>query len=413
MVLPKGILSTWKKEFQTWQVEDIPLYDLYTVSADSRPQQLAVLKQWMDNKSILFLGYKQLSNIVCDKSNNNATISCQEILLKVPSLLILDEGHTPRNENTEMVQSLAKIQTPRKVVLSGTLYQNHVREVFNVLNLVRPKFLNMGTSKPIVRRIQSRIHMPGLKRFDDLVENILQKDPDFKRKVAVIHDLREMTSKILHYYREDFLDELPGLVDFTVLLKLTPRQKHELKIVKMTHIKFKKSSVGSAVYMHPNLKPIAENNDEKSTYDHVKMDEFIKDLDVGEGVKSKFFRNMLNLCESAGEKLLVFSQYLLPLKYLERLAMKWKGWSLGKEIFVISGESSAEQREFSMEMFNNSPEAKVLFGSIRACSEGISLVGASRVIILDVHLNPSVTRQAIGRAFRPGQKKKVLKYFLF
>uniref|UniRef100_A0A453LDN6 SNF2 N-terminal domain-containing protein n=1 Tax=Aegilops tauschii subsp. strangulata TaxID=200361 RepID=A0A453LDN6_AEGTS len=29
VVLPKGILGTWKREFQRWQVEDILLYDLY------------------------------------------------------------------------------------------------------------------------------------------------------------------------------------------------------------------------------------------------------------------------------------------------------------------------------------------------------------------------------------------------
>ncbi|CAI8599946.1 unnamed protein product [Vicia faba] len=225
VVLPKGILSTWKKEFQRWQVEDVPLYDFYTVMAESRSQQLEVLKQWVDHKN---------------------------------------EGHTPRNENTDMVQSLAKVQTPSKVVLSGTLYQNHVKEVFNVLNLVRPKFKSMETSKPIVRRIKSRIHIPGVSDFCDLVENTLQKDPDFKRKVDVIHDLREMTSKVLHYYKGDFLDELPGLVDFTVVLKLTPRQMHELDKVKGISGKFKMSSVGSAVYLHQKLKPIAEKWCEKS-----------------------------------------------------------------------------------------------------------------------------------------------------
>jgi DNA repair and recombination RAD54-like protein len=415
VVLPKGILSTWKKEFQTWQVEDVPLYDLYTVKADSRSQQLEVLKQWVENKSILFLGYQQFSSIICDDSNSNATLSCQDILLKVPSLLILDEGHTPRNESTDIVQSLAKVQTPRKVVLSGTLYQNHVKEVFNVLNLVRPKFLKMETSKHIARRIQSRIHLSGVNNFYELVEKTLQKDPDFKRKVAVIHDLREMTSKVLHYYKGDFLDELPGLVDFTVVLKLTPRQKHDIEEVKRKkYSKFKMSSVGCAVYLHPKLTPIAEKYDEKSKskYDDIIMDDLITNHNVRDGVKSKFFCNMLNLCESAGEKLLVFSQYLLPLKYLEKLAMKWKGWSLDKEIFVISGDSTTEQRECSMETFNNSPDAKIFFGSIKACGEGISFVGASRIIILDVHLNPSVTRQAIGRAFRPGQKKKVYVYRL-
>ncbi|XP_015570930.2 protein CHROMATIN REMODELING 35 [Ricinus communis] len=416
VILPKGILATWKKEFLTWQVENIPLYDFYSVKADSRLQQLEILKQWVEQKSILFLGYKQFSSIVCDDANNKVAANCQEILLKRPTILILDEGHTPRNENTDVLQSLAKVQTPRKVVLSGTLYQNHVKEVFNILNLVRPKFLRLDTSRAIVKRIMSKVHIQGVKKhlktgetvFYDLVEHTIQKDHDFKRKVTVIQDLREMTSKVLHYYKGDFLDELPGLVDFTVVLKLSLKQKHEVQNLKKLARKFKRSSVGSAVYLHPKLNSVTEN----SALTDDKMDEFLEKLDVRDGAKAKFFLNMLNLCALAGEKLLVFSQYLPPLKFLERLVVKVKGWVLGREIFVISGESSSDQREWSMERFNNSTDAKVFFGSIKACGEGISLVGASRIIILDVHLNPSVTRQAIGRAFRPGQTKKVYAYRL-
>ncbi|KAK6240892.1 SNF2 [Theobroma cacao] len=417
VVLPKGILATWKKEFETWQVEDIPLLDFYTVKADTRLQQLDVLKKWVECKSILFLGYKQFSTIICDGGFSQTSISCQEILLRAPSILILDEGHTPRNENTDVLQSLAKVQTARKVVLSGTLYQNHVKEVFNILNLVRPKFLRLDTSKSVIKKIMSKVHISGVRKqlkagadaaFYDLVEHTLQKDENFERKVSVIHDLREMTSKVLHYYKGDFLDELPGLVDFTVVLGLSPRQKDEVQKLKRFQRKFKISSVGSAVYLHPKLNSFSEN----SVMTDDKMDDLLDKLDVKEGVKAKFFLNMINLCESAGEKLLVFSQYLIPLKFLERLCVKMKGWHPGIEIFSISGESSSDHRELSMERFNNSPDAKVFFGSIKACGEGISLVGASRVIILDVHLNPSVTRQAVGRAFRPGQKKKVYAYRL-
>ncbi|ONH91042.1 hypothetical protein PRUPE_8G090000 [Prunus persica] len=417
IVLPKGILDTWKKEFKIWQVEDIPLYDFYESKADNRSQQLEVLKQWVEQKSILFLGYKQFSSIVCDRETSKISAMCQEILLKAPSILILDEGHTPRNDNTDVFQSLTKLQTPRKVVLSGTIFQNHVNEVFNLLNLVRPKFLRSETSRPIIKRIMSRVHISGVRKqfkagsesaFYELVEHTLQKDNDFRRKVTVIHELREMTSKVLHYYRGDSLDELPGLVDFTVLLNLTTRQKHETEKLKKFARKFKQSSVGSAVYLHPKLYSFSW----KPTDPDDKVDELLDKMDVKDGVKARFFLNLLNLCESAGEKLLVFSQYLLPLKFLERLVAKMKGWSPGREMFMISGESSSEQREWSMDQFNNSSTAKVFFGSIKACGEGISLVGASRVILLDVHLNPSVSRQAIGRAFRPGQKKKVFVYRL-
>ncbi|CAL5377130.1 unnamed protein product [Camellia sinensis] len=427
VVLPRGILATWKKEFLRWQVEDIPLYDFYSVKADNRAQQLEVLKQWADQRSILFLGYKQFSSIVCDNDTNKTAAACQEILLTYPSILILDEGHTPRNENTDVLNSLKKVQTPRKVVLSGTLYQNHVKEVFNIFDLVRPKFLKMDTSRAIMRRILSRV--PSMRRkhmkakgldnvFYESVERALQKDENFKRKVTVIQDLREMTGKVLHFYKGDFLDELPGLVDFTVFLHLSPRQKREVEELKNLVRKFKISSDGSALYVHPQLRSLLKSSPrdtstrEREGLDDARMDQILEKLDIREGVKAKFFLNLLGLCESGDEKLLVFSHYLQPLKFLERLAMKVKGWTLGKEMFVITGDSSSEIREWSMDRFNTSPDARVFFGSVKACGEGISLVGASRIIILDVHLNPSVTRQAIGRAFRPGQEKKVYTYRL-
>ncbi|KAE8655619.1 Detected protein of confused Function [Hibiscus syriacus] len=235
----------------------------------------------------------------------------------------------------------------------------------------------------------SKVHIAGVKKqikagadaaFYDLVEHTLQKDENFERKVSVIHDLREMTSKVLHYYKGDFLDELPGLVDFTFVLSHSPRQKDEVhKLTRSQKRKFKISSVGSVVYLHPKLNSFSENSE--MTDD--RMDDLLDKLDDKDGVKAKFFLNMLNLCESAGI-----------------------------QVFSITGESSSDHREWSMDRFNNSPDAKFFFGSIKACGEGISLVGASRIIILDVHLNPSVIRQAIGRAFRPGQKKKVYAYRL-
>ncbi|XP_065874654.1 protein CHROMATIN REMODELING 35-like [Euphorbia lathyris] len=419
VVLPKGILQTWKNEFLKWQVEEIPLHDFYSSKAENRSQQLSILRKWVMKKSILFLGYKQLSAIVCDSNRSQVADECKDILLKVPTILILDEGHTPRNEETDVLRSLSRVQTPRKVVLSGTLYQNHVKEVFNIVNLVRPQFLKLNTSKMIVNRIMSRVKIArqvkknsksGLHSgFFELIEYTLQKDEDLKRRKAVIEDLREMTSSILHYYKGDFLDELPGVVDFTVVLNLSPKQKDELQMLSKLDV-FKRTSLGSAIYIHPVLKSFSLVS--SATIDGGKIDEILEGLDVKQGVKAKFFLNILGLCESAGEKLLVFSQYIMPLKLLERLSEKVKGWKVGREVFMITGDSNPEEREWCMEQFNSSAKARVFFGSIKACGEGISLVGASRILILDVHLNPSVTRQAIGRAFRPGQRKKVFSYRL-
>ncbi|KAL9689393.1 hypothetical protein QQ045_009778 [Rhodiola kirilowii] len=255
----------------------------------------------------------------------------------------------------------------------------------------------------------------GNSSFYNLVEQTLQSE-DLNIKLHVINDLREMTNNILHYYKGDFLDDLPGLEDFTVKLNLNVRQKNKTKKLKRFTSGFKRSSVGSAIYVHPDLKQYLEhvqrNGTKQASFDDTTIDGLIKEVDIKEGVKATFFLNVLKLCQITDEKLLVFSQYLLPLKFLERLTCNVMNWSLGREIFTITGDSSAEMREMSMKQFNNSANAKVFFGSIKACGEGISLVGASRIIILDVHLNPSVSRQAIGRAFRPGQEKKVYVYRL-
>ncbi|KAF2922514.1 protein CHROMATIN REMODELING 35 isoform X1 [Oryza sativa Japonica Group] len=421
VVLPKGILGTWKREFQRWQVEDIPLYDFYSVKADKRTEQLEVLKSWEARMSILFLGYKQFSRIICGDGDGNIAAACRDRLLMVPNLLILDEGHTPRNRETDVLASLKRVQTPRKVVLSGTLFQNHVSEVFNILDLVRPKFLKMESSRPIARRIMSQVAISGIRSlkgvhdsaFTESVEDTLLNDDNFTRKSHVIRSLRELTKDVLHYYKGDILDELPGLVDFSVFLKLSTKQKEIVHKIE-AYEKFKRSAVGTALYIHPCLSEISEGDaaDRATNLTDATVDSLIESIIIKDGVKAKFFFNILSLANSAGEKLLAFSQYILPMKFLERLLVKRLGWHVGKEIFMISGDTSADDREVAMDQFNNSADAKVLFGSIKACGEGISLVGASRVIILDVHLNPSVTRQAIGRAFRPGQQKKVFVYRL-
>lgn len=423
IVLPKGIIESWKREFTKWAVENIPLYDLYSVKAESRRQQLNVLRTWVEQRSILFLGYQQFAKIICDDSFNTDECSedCKRILLEKPTLLILDEGHTSRNDETNILIALARVKTRRKVVLTGTLFQNNVKEVFNILNLVRPKFLKRH--REIVSRIMSKAEIPSGKHLNQSsIENtffaaveltLMSSTTESSAKASLIKDLREMTCQVLHYHKADFRGLLPGLTEFVVKLNLSLLQRDEVKGLRKMEL-FKQISLGAALYIHPKLKTFLEANPSNGDSNNLlkKLDSLLKKINVKDGVKMKFFLNLIALCESTGEKLLVFSQYIIPLKTLERLASLTKGWRLGKEMFTITGESSSEEREVSMERFNTSSDARVFFGSIKACGEGISLVGASRVLILDVPLNPSVTQQAVARAYRPGQTRRVFAYRL-
>uniref|UniRef100_A0A8R7UKJ7 SNF2 N-terminal domain-containing protein n=1 Tax=Triticum urartu TaxID=4572 RepID=A0A8R7UKJ7_TRIUA len=80
------------------------------------------------------VGYTRFSWII--DSDGGAPLQLHagwDMLLMFRNLLIMDEGHTAQNESTNVLESLRRVHTP--LVLSDTLSQNHVAEVFNILNL--------------------------------------------------------------------------------------------------------------------------------------------------------------------------------------------------------------------------------------------------------------------------------------
>ena len=136
-------------------------------------------------------------------------------------------------------------------------------------------------------------------------------------------------------------------------------------------------------------------------------------LDPEVGAKTKFIMALIQFSRAMNEKVLIFSQYICPLQLIKDQLKANLDWHEGKEVLQMQGRQDQLQRQSILNIFNNpNSEAKVLLAATKCCSEGISLVGASRVVLLDVVWNPSVERQAISRAYRLGQKKVVYTYHL-
>ena len=101
-------------------------------------------------------------------------------------------------------------------------------------------------------------------------------------------------------------------------------------------------------------------------------------VDPNNGVKTKFVLDILSLCETNKEKILVSSQQLPPLTLLEKMLVVKKNWSKGSEILRLDGNTHVELRENIVEQFNQALDSKVLFASIRACGEGNCLTCANQ-----------------------------------
>ena len=112
---------------------------------------------------------------------------------------------------------------------------------------------------------------------------------------------------------------------------------------------------------------------------------------------------MLEEIISENHKELIFSQFVKLLKIIQDyLNLKEYNYS------YIDG--SIKHRERVIKDFQEKEDNKIFLLSLKAGGVGINLTSADYVIIFDPWWNPAMENQAIDRAHRIGQTKKVIIY---
>lgn len=113
---------------------------------------------------------------------------------------------------------------------------------------------------------------------------------------------------------------------------------------------------------------------------------------------------MLPKLQERGHRVLIFSQFLHSLTVLEDFLT-----GLGLEHLRIDGSLSALEKQRRIDAYNaDDSSVFAMLLSTRAGGVGINLYTADTVIIYDPDFNPHQDLQALSRAHRIGQKKKVL-----
>jgi SNF2 family DNA or RNA helicase len=102
----------------------------------------------------------------------------------------------------------------------------------------------------------------------------------------------------------------------------------------------------------------------------------------------------------SGQKVIVFSYFRSIIEQVMQ--------ALGERaIGPITGSVSSTQRQNIVDQFQNSPNPLVLVGQIQAAGTGLNIQAASVVILCEPQIKPSLEVQAIARAHRMGQVRKV------
>ncbi|PWA77028.1 SNF2 domain-containing protein CLASSY 1 [Artemisia annua] len=445
VLAPKTTLYTWYKEIIKWQIP-IPVYQIHGGQtyreevlrnklklAPGLPRNqdvmhvldcLEKIQKWLTTPSVLLMGYTSFLTLTREDSNYAHRQYMAKVLRQCPGIVILDEGHNPRSTKSRLRKALMKVDTPLRVLLSGTLFQNNFGEYFNTLTLARPRFVNevlkkldpkfKKRKKGVISKfsLENRARKLFVTRIGEQINSNVQKD-----RQQGLNVLRSLTSKFIDNYEGGSAENLPGLQCYTLMMKSTTVQQDILNKLQEQRPIYKGFPLELELLItlgsiHPWLIQTTAcasqyfNEDELRALDSLKFD-------LKLGSKVRFVMSLVPRCLLRKEKVLIFCHNIAPINLFVETFNRFYGWKKGVEVLVLQGDLELFERGRVMDKFEEpGGPSKVMLASINACAEGISLTAASRVILLDSEWNPSKSKQAIARAFRPGQDKVVYVYQL-
>lgn len=90
------------------------------------------IDKWHKKGGALILGYDMFRNLISGKqkeikANQQATLR-RCLLVPGPDLVICDEGHLLKSNNTAISKAVNQIESKRRIVLTGTPLQNNLKE---------------------------------------------------------------------------------------------------------------------------------------------------------------------------------------------------------------------------------------------------------------------------------------------
>jgi len=382
-----------------------------------------------------------------------------------PDLAIFDEGHKLKNVESAISQTVALLETKRRVCLTGTPMQNNLIEYYCMTNFVKGNLL--GEIKEFKMRFETPIKKGQMRDSDVFDVNMM------RRRCHVLYTKLQgvIDRKDFNILKESLLPKY----EYVINVRLTEKQlqlyqlyldqecssfnSRRKKLLANYHIFARISTHPFQVVIHQEEVKASQDSDLDDTIESEKEDEeeavpidpetvdktpidwykhagIVQEEDRGDysqSYKLLFLIEIIKQCEMVGDKLLVFSQSLESLRLIKRtleaLAPTWFddghkavlkksheqwGWKLNKDFLVINGSISSKDRDVIQKQFNrvDKPQIRICLISTKAGSLGTNFVGANRVVIFDQSWNPSHDRQALFRTYRFGQVKPVFIYRL-
>jgi SNF2 family DNA or RNA helicase len=293
--------------------------------------------------------------------------------------IILDESQVIKNPTSNISKAVRELKSRHKLVLTGTPIENTTLDLWSQISFINPGILGPQTY------------------FRNEYQNPIEKKNDESRSRKLHSVIKPF---ILRRHKSQVATELPEKVENVQYSTMTPEQEKRYEEVKSVYREkivnlIETEGLGNSRFM------ILEGLTKlRQLANHPRM---IEQGYQGDSGKHEDITHMLENALAEGHKVLVFSQFV---KHLDIVRQYLKT----KKIDFAYLDGSSTDRKEQVDRFNKDENLKIFLISIKAGGLGLNLTEADYVFILDPWWNPAVEAQAVDRAHRIGQKKKVFTY---
>lgn len=293
---------------------------------------------------------------------------------------VLDEAQAIKNAGTASAKAARLLRAKHRLALSGTPVENRIEELWSLFEFLNPGMLGTASTFSLMA---------------DLATDAMSDDAQANREIL----RRALRPVILRRTKEQVAPELPERVEQTLYVDLEPAQRtfymDLLAATRRTVFDQIDRAGINASRMHileallrlrqAACAPVLADPT-RPNLPSAKLDALIPTLDeiVAEGHKAVVFSQFTRFLALVRHRL---EEAGIPYEYLD---------------------GSTRDREARVDHFQAAKGPPVFLVSLKAGGHGLNLTAADYVYLLDPWWNPAVEAQAIDRAHRIGQTRRVI-----
>jgi SNF2 family DNA or RNA helicase len=350
---------------------------------------------FISNYDDAFVGFDAHDKIVASVDTAKGKRHRDEVLSRRWDVVVLDEAHYVRNEDTERYALIDELDYGEAFFATATPIQNDIMDLYNIINLIRPGML--GTRAQFEQRYVADRDGAQVKRGDELQEKLNRVMIRNRREeTAIDFTNREVHTNVFEPSRDERA-LYDAVTDHVRSHYSSQDARHLVLFTLQKEVVSSPYAVAGTVDRWLRDKKKVLSSAERASLN--KIQSIVGDID--QTTKQRRLEHVIETVQDRLEtaRLVVFTQFRPT-----QDAIADSVEQLQLPVHIVNGDLSSSAKEQKVADFKKEGGVMVATDSI---SEGRNMQFCNVLVNYDLPWNPMKVEQRIGRVDRIGQEREV------